>query len=165
MRYKISSSDLVWEVVTSLRDDLSLPWNAYPCIPWERAREKDGYGFAWLDGQNRRVHRLAWEISHGVKIGDDIKICHHCDNPPCFRPIHLFDGTTADNIHDCVKKGRNRKNQGSTNGEAKLTVDQVLEIRSRFDRGERPYVIAIDYPQMCRASIENVARRRSWKSV
>lgn len=51
------------------------------------------------------AHRVAFILTYGpVPAGHDI--CHHCDNPPCCNPAHLFDGTTADNMQDCLAKGR-----------------------------------------------------------
>jgi hypothetical protein len=61
-------------------------------------------------------------------------ICHHCDNPPCCNPGHLFLGTHADNTADMDAKGRgsrprfNRADHPNT----KLSDGQVATIRNRY---------------------------------
>jgi len=52
-----------------------------------------------------KAHRKAWALTFGP-IPPKILICHHCDNPACYRPIHLFAGSHRDNAKDCVAKGR-----------------------------------------------------------
>jgi hypothetical protein len=51
------------------------------------------------------THRLAWEMVNGP-IPEGMFICHHCDNPPCVRPDHLFCGSPSDNVRDAIQKGR-----------------------------------------------------------
>lgn len=71
-----------------------------------------GYGIfnAGTGRANRRTvyaHRFAWEITNGpIPVG--LLACHHCDNPPCCNPAHLFLGTHADNNADMNAKGRAR---------------------------------------------------------
>lgn len=33
--------------------------------------------------------------------------CHHCDNPKCKNPDHIFLGGNSANMKDCFAKGRN----------------------------------------------------------
>ena len=53
------------------------------------------------------AHRWAWMLVHG-SIPDGLHVLHRCDNPPCFRPSHLFLGTDADNARDMASKGRSK---------------------------------------------------------
>lgn len=53
---------------------------------------------------------------------------HLCDNPPCFRFDHLVVGTHAENIGMAAERGTFA---GERNGRAKLTEEEVAEIRRR----------------------------------
>jgi len=77
---------------------------------WMRSRSNpSGYGQVGIvDGKLIRAHRLAWELTNGW-IPNGLYVCHHCDNPPCCNPAHLFLGTQADNMSDMVKKRRQQR--------------------------------------------------------
>jgi hypothetical protein len=97
------------------------------CWLWLGFKRHDGYGLIWLNGKHQRAHRVAFEHRNG-KVDPEAIICHRCDNPSCINPDHMFVGTTADNIRDCVVKKRHAF--GERNGHAKLTSAQVAAIRA-----------------------------------
>ena len=78
------------------------------CDEWEGWKDQHGYGrlhIAYVDGKRVAMytHRLVWMQTNGHT---DLFICHHCDNPSCMNPEHLYAGTQADNMADMVKRGR-----------------------------------------------------------
>jgi hypothetical protein len=99
------------------------------CWPWRGPRDRKGYGCAYTGrgGLSRLAHRFAWTLINGP-VPAGLLICHHCDNPPCCNPTHLFSGTILDNARDMVAKGRGGEPKGARNGNAKLTREQVITL-------------------------------------
>ncbi len=119
------------------------------CWVWTAGKLEKGYGaFALTPQKQVRAHRMAWMLTHGNPPKHNI--CHHCDNPPCCRPDHLFDGTHKDNADDrdrkgkgsgilaCIqahKDGRVPHARGESVHNSKLTAEQVIEMR-RLNRDQ-----------------------------
>jgi hypothetical protein len=80
------------------------------CWTWTGGCDDDGYGTftAKIEGRRYlRAHRFSYWLATGTHpLG--LWVLHHCDNPPCIRPDHLFLGTAADNNADMFTKGRQR---------------------------------------------------------
>lgn len=76
------------------------------CWLWKGVRDRKGYGQIRFFGKITRAHRVSASLFQGRIIPSSLDVCHHCDNPPCVRPDHLFIGTRSDNMRDCQRKGR-----------------------------------------------------------
>lgn len=76
------------------------------CWPWlaQRQQRRGNYGRF----RDRMAHRVAYELHYGVAPGE-LMVCHTCDNPPCVNPAHLWLGSAAENVEDCIRKGRFRR--------------------------------------------------------
>jgi len=73
---------------------------------------------------------VSWELVYG-EIPEGLMVCHHCDNPICVRPDHLWLGTAADNSRDMWNKGRNVFQKKGIPAQ-KLSRDQVTAIRKAY---------------------------------
>ena len=96
------------------------------CWEWKDAKDNGGYGVFRLAngnliGHERRAHRFSAELRFGP-IPKRMLVCHHCDNPSCVRPDHLFVGTSKDNAWDAARKGRLP---------TKLTTEQRARLKMR----------------------------------
>jgi len=122
------------------------------CWPWMGTRSKGGYG-RFGNGGRHYAHRFAASLV--IPDWDDSKqACHHCDNPICVRPSHLFMGTPLDNIWDAAKKKRMVLPQP-----LRLTEEDVLEIRMR--RIEPGVKLAKEFG-VSQASISAIRHRKCW---
>lgn len=86
---------------------MTFMWSDYPCKIWTGAKAKGGYGVRG-ERQNGRhkmiyLHREALE----QKLGRPLKLyaLHYCDNPSCYEPEHLYEGTQSQNMKDWHKRG------------------------------------------------------------
>lgn len=142
------------------------------CWEWTLSLFPNGYGQAvvrldsgsWM---HVNAHRLAYYVTHDIDIAG-LDICHHCDNRKCINPLHLFAGTRTDNMQDCIRKGRYTRNRryscGETHHSAKLTADDVRQIRLRLSGGEQHKIIAKDFG-IARVTVSAINTKRIWKSA
>lgn len=145
------------------------------CWVWMGSLLNTGYGQLRIGGKQLTAHRVSWTIHHGP-IPEGMCVLHRCDHPPCVRPDHLFLGTIADNNADKKAKGRSACGLkhgtvthpnfriGSKVWSAKLTEDQVLDIRRRGAMGEKQKNIAKEF-NVKPTTICAILKTRSWKHV
>lgn len=112
-----------------------------PCWIWTARRDQQGYGKIWHQGKDAKATVVVWILTYGVS-GDGWKL-HHCDNPPCVRPSHLFLGDAASNMADKMAKGRHRAGMlGKRSHRARFSDDDVRAIRCASANGATTYAIA-----------------------
>ncbi len=104
------------------------------CWEWTGNIAKNGYGPFGYQAKMQYAHRVAWQLTNGsIPKGDHhgtICVLHHCDNPGCVNPDHLFLGSHQDNMDDMINKGRQVTVCGEDHGCANMTEENVLSIRS-----------------------------------
>lgn len=162
------------------------------CWIWMAARDKDGYGKIRTGGRDHRAHRVTWALANGDLPADKPLILHRCDNPQCVRPDHLRPGTNDENMAEMAAKGRvsrgdahwsslhperrargsrngaysqpHRVRRGEGNGRARLTEDQVREIRRRHAGGESSRKLGRKFG-VAMSTILRISSREIWAHV
>lgn len=138
------------------------------CWEWQGARTEKGYGRLSINNRDKRAHRVAWELTYGP-IPQGLLVCHHCDNPSCINPNHLFIGTHQDNINDAIKKGfPNGWSSGGQSGEkhpqAKLNIITVKKMRELHKKGMTERKLAKMF-HIGRTQAHRVVARIHWKDI
>jgi len=132
------------------------------CWNWTAAKNPKGYGIFCIEKKTNSLelaHRVSYRLHYGA-IPEDLRVLHHCDNPTCVRPDHLFLGTDGDNTADKVAK--NRQQKGEHHALAKLTDAQATEIRRRYAAG------GVSQAQLAReysinhATMGSLIHRKTW---
>jgi hypothetical protein len=106
------------------------------CWEWRGALSPQGYGNFSLRGRQMRASRAAL-IRAGVEIPDGMCALHHCDNPPCVNPNHLYVGDRKQNALDCSARGRtNKASLGEKHWASRYSDDEQQSWRDRAAAGE-----------------------------
>jgi len=146
------------------KESLTMPHMDTPCWEWTASLKK-GYGQFQLGvGQSIKSHRYSW-IIHNGSIPDGLWVLHHCDNPKCVNPSHLYLGTKWDNAKDKVKRNKSFRPLGEKYGAHKITSEQVLKIRELYGSGDFTQQYLANMFNISRPHISIIINRKAWNHI
>ena len=141
--------------------------NENGCWIWQGGKTNFGYGTIGI-GNNKTelVHRLAYKFWDG-EVSSDLFVCHHCDQPLCVNPNHLFLGTNQDNIDDKMYKGRayTGVHKGELNVRSSLTDKQVKELKYDLFKRNMKQVDLCEKFGVSRDVVSSIFRGRTWTHI
>lgn len=145
--------------------DIKGPDDCWLWLAWRDKRKsgKECYGRFRYKGIMDRAHRVAYELVIGG-IPKGLYILHKCDTPACVNPAHLFVGTQKDNMQDMAAKDRRPSQAGAKHPNARLTEEEVLEIRELGQQGLPPRKLAPLYG-VSNNYIYEIIIRKAWAHV
>ena len=157
--------DLRFEFVTSKLAAHTITKNG--CWEYQGNIGPNGYGrftiYARdLAPQKRKfaAHRVSYAYYNGIDPAE-LCVCHHCDNPLCINPDHLFLGTNKDNTADMIAKGRAAPQDCENNGGSKLTREVVVSVVSSIRQGKTNKAIARTLP-ITHSQVSQIRLGKSW---
>lgn len=130
---------------------------------WTGCKTKSGYGRIGIDYKTVRAHRVSYELFKGP-IPDGMYVLHSCDDPGCVNPDHLHLGTAYENRQEMLSRNRSNFAYGEKHGRAKLSEDQVKEIKKKAKAGQSKPSIAAEYA-ICKEMVYNIIRGTNWKHL
>lgn len=138
----------------NIKANMARTWGGTPCMEWQRATNNVGYGMMSVAASvSRPVHRVSWFLHTGV--WPELKVLHHCDNPPCGNFLHLFLGTQQDNRQDAKQK--DRVAFGERHGMTKLSAKDVAAIRELRAAGSTLKQLSAAY-NTCQSNVSSIVR-------
>jgi hypothetical protein len=142
--------------------DGPLPFNTSlgQCWSWTGS-SFEGYGRINHSGRVRNAHIVSMELATGKPIENGLWVLHHCDNPNCVNPDHLFIGTRQDNVDDMERKGRAVHPCGERLNNSSLNAEAIRKIRRLPLTARRlAELFCVSVP-----TIKKIRRRITWKHV
>ena len=157
------------------------------CWPWKLRCNIGGYGQFSIKAIPYPAHRVVYLLQHNADPGCELDVLHSCDNPPCCNPNHHHIGTALENNRERSIRGRSasgerhwtknrpvicpdshpfrQPKQGELNPRARLTSQDVLEIRRSFAaKDATSKQLAVRFC-VSRSMIYQIVSRATWTHI
>lgn len=120
----------------------------------------------WGNKFTFRAHKIAWISSHRKTVAAGMCVLHSCINTPlCCNPKHLREGTQLENMQDMDRQGRRGIVVGEAARDAKLTNEQVIEIRFLYSLGVGTHRSLGKEFGVSGPTIRQIVIRNKWKHI
>lgn len=130
------------------------------CCMWPFAKStRTGYGILNDAKTTTPAHRKQCVLVHGAPPLKQHQAAHSCGNRLCVNPRHLRWATPVENAADQLTHGTRMR--GERQGSAKLTREQVHEIRRLKSEGNSGGAIARSMG-LSRSHVNRLAKAESW---
>ena len=135
--------------------------NCWNMIPFKGHR----YPKIQINKKCERAHRVSYEITYGL-IPKEFHCLHKCDNTHCINPNHLFLGTHKENMHDMIKKNRDKKDgpKGTRCAQHILDDEKVIQILNLLKKGRTQIYIARKY-HVSQQNISRIKNNKQWQHI
>jgi hypothetical protein len=157
------------------------------CWEWTARTDRSGYGiFSVTRRALARAHRLSFLLSGGVVPGTGC-VLHRCGNHRCVRPDHLYVGSlhalhatrprrppsppreapahTVRGDRHWTRRDRGRVPRGEGSNLAKLSENDVREIRRLYESGTLRNAELSAKFGIAERSVYHIVRRKTWAHV
>jgi len=102
-----------------------------PCREWKGTFWNHGYGYIYWAGRDDLAHRVIYEIVNG-SYNNKLQVLHHCDNPKCVNPTHLYLGNNARNVQDREDRKRAGRWWETTDAQKR----QIKELKGKMTQAK-----------------------------
>ena len=137
------------------------------CWDWIGAKYRCGYGHFRRKINDKwvmyKAHRYSYEFYNG-EIPEKSFVCHHCDNPSCVNPKHLFTGTALDNTLDMVNKGRKGIIRNPKHRLLNLDIARMIRYHKKL-YPEKPLSWFSEKFSTSNAQISRILNNKIWQEV
>lgn len=126
-------------------------------------RRSSGYLVCQISGQQHRVNRIVCLAFHGEPPSPLHQAAHLDGNRANNCADNLAWKTPQENSDDLVQHGT--KMEATKHWKAKLSDDDIRQIRQRRKAGETVKSIQASFPHVCQATVSHIVTGRTWTSV
>lgn len=143
--------------------EAALSYEEDDCLIWPYWTDRKGYAMFDLNGEHTYVSRAVCERTHGAPPSKKHEAAHSCGNGHlgCISKKHLRWATRQENEDDKIVHGT--RMIGSMHGQAKLTEDEVREIRKLASN--RPGTELAKMFGVSTSAINLILRHKTWVHV